>query len=118
MQDTYLAYLGKEHFRDEIHERAWLVRVAINKSKNAWKKNKRTAPLESLSEHGVSYEDEGVLKEVLSLPPQYKVPIQLHYLEGYSVEEVAGMLSLSVSAVKMRLLRGRELLKISLGEEK
>jgi len=35
----------------------------------------------------------------------------LHYLEGFSVEEIGKMMALSVSAVKMRLSRGREALK-------
>jgi RNA polymerase sigma-70 factor (ECF subfamily) len=42
----------------------------------------------------------------------------LHYLEGFSVEEIGKMMALSVSAVKMRLSRGRDALKSVIKEEK
>lgn len=54
------------------------------------------------------------LDAVLALPEQYKLPIHLYYYEGYSVAEIAGILKLGRSAVKMRLKRGREMLKIEL----
>jgi RNA polymerase sigma-70 factor (ECF subfamily) len=41
----------------------------------------------------------------------------LHYLEGYSVEKAASILGLSLSAAKMRLSRGREMLKIAMEDQ-
>ena len=41
----------------------------------------------------------------------------LHYLEGFSVEEIGKMMALSASAVKMRLKRGREMLQTILAKE-
>ena len=41
----------------------------------------------------------------------------LHYIEGYEVREVARMLGIGESAVKLRLLRGRKRLKELLSEE-
>ena len=43
--------------------------------------------------------------------------VVLHYLEGFSVEETARCLRISVSAVKMRLTRGRQAIKALLGTE-
>ena len=51
---------------------------------------------------------------IVALPAQYKAPIHLHYCEGYSVAEIGEILHLGQSAVKMRLKRGRELLKLEL----
>ena len=51
----------------------------------------------------------------MTLPEKFKLPIHLYYYEGYSVAEVAEILKLGQSAVKMRLKRGRELLKLELG---
>ncbi|MDE6952632.1 MAG: RNA polymerase sigma factor [Erysipelotrichales bacterium] len=45
------------------------------------------------------------------LPEKYRKVIILHELEGYRIEEVAKMLHLSVSAVKMRLLRAKNMLR-------
>ena len=54
------------------------------------------------------------LNAVIALPEKYKLPIHLYYYEGYSVAEIAEILKLGQSAVKMRLKRGHELLKIEL----
>ena len=59
-------------------------------------------------------EEREALDAVIHLPEQYRLPIHLHYYEGYSVAEIAQILKLGQSAVKMRLKRGRELLKIEL----
>lgn len=54
---------------------------------------------------------DGVFDLVSSLGEKYRIPVTLHYLEGYSVEETSRLLGLSVSAVKMRLMRARDALK-------
>ena len=51
------------------------------------------------------------------LPAKNKTVMILHYLEGFSVEEIAVMLRISVSAVKMRLSRGREQMRNEIEKE-
>jgi len=51
------------------------------------------------------------------LDENYRMAITLHHLEGFSVEETADILQISVSAVKMRLLRGRQMLKTMIEKE-
>jgi len=48
-----------------------------------------------------------------NLSYEHKSVIMLHYIEGFSVEETASILSISKSAVKMRLKRGRDKLKVA-----
>ena len=48
---------------------------------------------------------------------KYRQAVVLHYLEDLSVAETAKILGVSESAVKMRLSRGREMLKELFGEE-
>ncbi len=71
-------------------------------------------PLEDTVPAGAPEEWEA-LNAVMALPEKFKLPIHLYYYEGYSVAEVAEILKLGQSAVKMRLKRGRELLKLELG---
>ena len=52
-----------------------------------------------------------VRNKLLKLDSKYKTVLYLYYYEDYTVEMIAGTLSLSKSNVKMRLKRGRELLK-------
>lgn len=105
-------------FRDAEHERAWFVRVCVNQCRDFQRRRKIRAytPLEQMSEilAGAASDTTGVIEDVLALPEKYKIVILLHYFEDFSVEEIAASLGLSVSAVKMRLSRARQLLKRSL----
>ena len=55
-----------------------------------------------------------IIKQVVALPAKYKTAIILYYYYDYSVSEISQTLKISNSAVKMRLKRGREVLKIEL----
>ena len=56
----------------------------------------------------------GLADAIVRLPEKYKAPIHLHYYEGYSVAEIAEILGIGQSAVKMRMKRGREMLKLEM----
>lgn len=62
-------------------------------------------------------EDRKVLDEIMLLDPKYRSVIYLHYYEGYSYRELASLLGLSESAVRMRAKRAREILRLELEEE-
>ncbi len=102
-------------FSNEEHLKRWLLQVAANLCRNQlrgfWRK--RVAQLDDTIPAIVPEEREA-LKAVLNLPNKYKLPIHLYYYEGYSVAEIAEILKLGQSAVKMRLKRGRDLLKTEL----
>lgn len=102
-------------FADGDHEKRWLLQVAANLCRNQlrgfWRK--RVTQLED-TVPAMAPQEQEALDAVMALPERYKIPIHLYYYEGYSVAETAEILSLSQSAVKMRLKRGRELLKIEL----
>ena len=51
------------------------------------------------------------------LPEKFRIVVILHYLEGFSVEEVAATLAIGKSAVKMRLSRARALLQDKIAKE-
>ena len=97
------------------------MRVAINKAKNVnttfWRRNKQ--PLEDYIET-LTFEtksDGDLFETVMGLPQKYRIVIHLFYYEEYSVQEIAKVLKLSESNVKVRLSRGRKLLKDALKEE-
>lgn len=46
-----------------------------------------------------------------TLSPKYRIPLVLYVCEGFTVAEIAGMLGLTASAVKMRLSRAREMFR-------
>ena len=121
VQDTFIQYFtSKKEFEDE-HLRAWLIRVAINKAKNLtltfWRQHK--VSLEDYMENLTfeAPESENLFEEVMKLPQKYRIVIHLFYYEDYSIKEIAEILKLSQSNVKVRLSRARALLKESLKEE-
>lgn len=103
-------------FPGDEDEKRWIIRVTINLCKNHLKSywNRNKINLEELEEFATLPEDKEILTEILHLPVKYNTVIQLYYFIGYNVAEISKLLNLSESAVKMRLKRGRELLKIEL----
>ncbi len=125
VHDVFLKYAQRVYrFADSEHERAWFIRVTINRSLDLLKKRniRSYVPLDELAEmlpasEAFSDQASDLMQALASIPETYRAAIVLHDLEGYSVEETAAILSLSVSAVKMRLSRGRNCLKTKLKEE-
>ncbi|MDO4552027.1 MAG: sigma-70 family RNA polymerase sigma factor [Bacillota bacterium] len=112
-QDVFLAYLKSAPvFESPEHEKAWLIKVAVNKSRNyiksGWWNNREALP-EDLSY--LPEEDSRVLEAVMELDEKYRLPIHLHYYEGYSIREIAQALGARPATIGTRLARGRELLK-------
>ena len=120
-QEALLRYhVSEKQFESGEHIRAWLIRVAINCAKNAshsfWRRN--TVPLEDYMEtlEFDSGESREIFEAVMGLPEKYRLVIHLYYYEDYTVAEIAGILGLTQSNVKVRLNRGRKLLKPTLQE--
>ena len=116
--ETFAKYLRKmPEFRDNSHEQAWFLRVCINTCNDmARRKTVRSyTPLDELSEVLAAEEkDRSILEAVYELPEKYRMCVLFYYFEAMSVEETAKALKISVSAVKMRLSRAREMLKTEL----
>lgn len=122
IQDTFVQYYTtKKEFDNEQHIRAWLIRVAINKAKNVnrtfWRMNKVSLEdyMETLTFE--TPESKDLFETVMKLPEKYRIVIHLFYYEDYTINEIAKILNLSLSNVKVRLSRGRAMLKEVLKEE-
>lgn len=124
VQDTMIKYYtDKPEFDNEDHKKNWLIRVSQNKCKDLLKFKKRHAQVqyetvEYCFSSGKEYE-ESIIDELIKLSDlnyKYKSVILLYYMEEYSIEEVANILGISTSSVKMRLKRGREKMKVAYEE--
>ena len=119
-QTVFLKYaLHDAPFESTGHEKAWLIRVTSNACKD-WLKSffhSRTIPLEDLSDcaPAVTSEQYAVMEALWSLPKQYRDVIYLHYYEGYTAPEIAGILKRNPNTVYTHLRKGKELLKELLG---
>ena len=119
LQDTMVKYLQTApELNGPEHEKAWLLRVAANLSKNRIEYN----ALRDSDELSERIAEEGredlsfVWDAVKELPVQFREVIHLHYYEGYSTEEIAKILGRNPSTVRSDLRRGREKLKTILKE--
>nr|WP_282020934.1 RNA polymerase sigma factor [Planomicrobium okeanokoites] len=120
VQDTFIKYLSKAPaFNDSEHEKAWFITVATNGCKNMRRYNiiRRHLDINDLQLYCKNEENYGLLETLMKLPHKQKAVLLLHYVEGYKVEEIAKILSITATAVKKRLQRGRELLRQNYREE-
>ena len=120
-QEALLRYhVSAKQFESEQHIRAWLLRVAINCAKNVSRSffRRNTVPLEDYMDslEFDSGESREIFREVMNLPETYRLVIHLYYYEDYTVTEIGRILGLTESNVKVRLSRGRQLLKKALQE--
>lgn len=119
LQDTLIQYLRTApRFENEAHERAWLLRVAGNLSKNRISYN-RVRSTDELSEALAAEQREDlsfVWEAVKELPVKYREVIHLFYYEGLSTGQIAAILHRKESTVRSHLMRGREKLKSILKE--
>lgn len=119
LQDTLVQFLKTAPvFESRQHEKAWLLRVAGNLSKNRLAYNcvRRTDELndELVAE---SREDLSFVWEAVKLlPERYREAIHLFYCEGYSTRQIAQLLRRKEATVRSDLHRGRERLKAVLKE--
>ncbi len=115
-QEVFIKYSQKRpNFKNEEHEKAWIIRVTINLSKNVnnlnW--NKKVVTLDE----NIAFETQeqsNIFSVVCELPQNYKTVIYLLYYEGYKVNEIAKLMKKSEGTIKTWLYRAREILKTKL----
>ena len=99
-------------FQSEEHEKAWIIRVTINCSKNLlnskWNRCVDTLE-EELKEEQIEMQE--IYYDVLRLPQKYRTVIHLFYYENLSIKEISKILSTKETTVKTWLSRGRKKLK-------
>ena len=101
--------------------RAWMYRVSIRQYIDKYRRDKHYLEIlrkEFLPrEDTVAVEGEGfdlLMEELEQLPVKEKVLLDLYYFQGFSVAEIADILSYSQSRVKIDLMRSRKKLKTAL----
>lgn len=114
------AWRRRDTLRDERYFDTWLMRVVINESKTLLRRRRRMLPMAQPPETSVEEPpgaDAALHEALFSLPPQYRLPLTLTCLEGYTMREAARMLGVPEGTVKARVHRARQQLKELLGEE-
>jgi len=109
----FVLWQSKEVFNSELNIKAWLIRVAINKSKNIRKSayNRYKAELHdniAATENMVDLDIDAAMQK---LEPLDRAILYLHYFEGYSFVDIAYTLGIPDSSVRSKAKRAREEMK-------
>lgn len=122
MQNALLkAWASRHKLRDVKYFSTWMTRILINECKSVRRQRAKHIVVEDPHESCGQQEEEtdiSVQEAIDSLPEKLRLPVVMHYIEGYHLKEIAAILSLPISTVKNRMLRARRKLKIELAEEK
>ena len=113
-QDVFVSLIEKNKtFENSEHEKAWLIRVTVNKSKHFVKSSwvKKTVPIDEAMTKTSEEKSDDILEEVLKMPEKYRTVIHLFYYEGYPINEIAEILGKSTGTIGTWLSRGRKILK-------
>ena len=122
VQNVFIKYINcGSAFESDENVKAWLIVVAKNECKNMlkhWFRSKRT-DIDSVAEPSYedSHDDGSLMEKVMSLEEKYRVPLYLHYYEGYSAAEIADMLKINYSSLRTNLAKARKKLKLMLEED-
>lgn len=115
MQEALLrAWNRRNTLRDVAYFSTWLNRILINECKTLLRKRKRHVLQPDLPNISTPPPDEqaALLRAALfALPEKYRVPLTLNLLEGYTVQEIAALLSLPLGTVKTRIARAKHKLE-------
>ena len=118
-QDVFLRLFGQDTADwDAERVKAWLIRATLNRCADLYRFRLRrpTLPLEEVADIAADNGEAAALWEAVGrLPDKLRVPVHLHYGEGYSTEEIAALLSVPPATVRTRLHRARGKLKEMLG---
>ncbi len=121
-QEAFLrAFAARQRLSGVTNPRAWLYRIATNVAFNALKRGRRFTWLpwnraDDLSLRGPdpaagAGQRDAVERALAALPLTYRAPLLLYSHYGFTVGEVAEALEIGQGAVKMRLLRAREMFR-------
>ncbi len=106
-------------FENDEHQKAWLIVTARNTCRDILKSfwRAKRVELDDLDSRPGGDGGQGDTWEaVAALPEHYRLPVYLHYYEGYTTAEISKMLRVNHATVRTRLRAARKKLKLLLEE--
>ena len=107
-------------FESRAHIKNWLVKVTYNECRKFWRRLwRRHENIEDYAEQ-LAFEEtdcQDLFTAVMKLDRAKRIVVVLYYLEGYQIQEIAGILKIPPGTVGTRLARARKELRKYLEEE-
>ena len=116
VQQALLAVWARRECVEFARLKPYLTRAVMNACRDIQRARQKAIPMKEMPE--MSYQPpDGVLADAVErLPEELRLPLLLHYMEGYKLAEIAGALGQSLPQVTSRLFRARKRLKRMLEE--
>ena len=110
---VFRGWLKKDKLSDPERLETWLVRILVNECKDALRRRRRDpVALEAdVGREDRLCEDLQLRLALRQLPEKYRLPLVLHHLEGYPLEDVARALGITRSLAMSRLHQARKALR-------
>lgn len=107
-------------FESRAHIKNWLVKVTYNECRKFWRRLwRRHENIDDYAEQ-LAFEEtdcQDLFTAVMKLDRAKRIVVVLYYLEGYQIQEIAGILKIPLGTVGTRLARARKELRKYLEEE-
>lgn len=97
--------------KDDRALKAWITRILINECYNLLRKKKREFPAADIPVVTPTLEDTSLFDAISSLDEKLRLPVVLHYIEGYTTKEISNILRSPEGTVKSRLVQARRALR-------
>lgn len=126
VQETFLrAWRALDSLNDEKAAKSWLITILRRENARRFERKRfdmaeyeETTIVDTLSTSTEQQIENQQLREKINqLPAEYREPLVLQVVGGFSGEEIANMLDLNKNTVMTRLFRARNQLKDSLDDE-
>lgn len=121
VQETFLRLIQSRFaYQNDEKAKAWLIVTASNCCKSLLGKSwrKKQIPYEPEAHDTGMYDTDNLLLQMVKeLDEKYRIPLYLHYFEGYSSIEIADMLHVNASTIRSRMAKARNLLRLELAPE-
>lgn len=124
VQETFLrAWRAQQTLRDVKTARAWLYTILRNEHARLYERQRpdirdpHTLPEIPVQGYDTSTEAFALRLALDELDLQYREPLLLQVIGGFSCKDIAGMLSLKPNTVLTRLFRARKMLRAILENE-
>jgi len=119
VQETVLkAWQNRHKLRDERYIKTWVIRILINECYNIHRRRGREDTADEMPELPVESESNIELYDALHrLDKKLRLPVTLHYIEGYTTQEISKILKIPKGTVLWRLSKARKKLAEMLDPE-
>ena len=114
------AWHNRHKLREERYMKTWVVRILINECHNIQRKKKREKPLADVVEKADFAESDSDIElrdALFRLNDKLRLPVVLHYIEGYRVKEIAKILGIPKGTVLWRMSKARTELGLMMNPE-